>query len=72
MKTKHLFYIYNFCNILEKTGYFNTKFISLQYKNTNQYESKLVEKYTGKSQSLKGCFWIFLINNIILYNVINI
>jgi hypothetical protein len=34
MKTKHFFYI------LIKTRYFNTGFVSLQYKNTNQYWSK--------------------------------
>jgi len=26
-----------FFNVLTKTGYFNTEFVSLQYKNTNQY-----------------------------------
>jgi hypothetical protein len=31
MKTKHFFYV------LTKTRYFNTRFASLQYKNTNQY-----------------------------------
>ena len=30
-------YIYIYCNISEKTEYFNTKFIFLQYKYTNQY-----------------------------------
>jgi hypothetical protein len=30
MKTKHFF-------LLTKTGYFNTGFVSLRYKNTNQY-----------------------------------
>jgi hypothetical protein len=26
-----------FFNVLKKTGYFNIEFVSLQYKNTNQY-----------------------------------
>jgi hypothetical protein len=41
MKKKYLFiyiYIYIYiCKILKKTGYFNTGFVSLQYKNTKQY-----------------------------------
>ena len=46
-----------------KTWYFNTGFVSLRYKNTNQYFTKLIEKYTGKSQKilrkfLKLFFWI--------------
>jgi len=32
--------IYFFFNVLTKTGYFNTRFVSLQYNNTNQYWSK--------------------------------
>jgi len=35
MKTKHFF-----CYVLTKTRYFNTGFVFLQYKNTNQYWSK--------------------------------
>ena len=31
------FHIYIYCNILEKIRYFNTRFVFLQYKNTNQY-----------------------------------
>jgi hypothetical protein len=30
-------FLFFFCNISEKTKYFNTKFVSLQYKNMNQY-----------------------------------
>jgi len=33
-----------------KTRYFNTGFVSLQYKNTNQYRSKCSKKHTRKSQ----------------------
>jgi len=33
-----------------KTGYFNTGFVSLQYKNTNWYWSKCSKKYMRKSQ----------------------
>ena len=29
-----------FCNVLMKIGYFNTEFVSLRYKNTNQYYTK--------------------------------
>jgi hypothetical protein len=39
-------------NVLMKTWYFNTRFVSLRYKNTNQYFTKLIEKYTGKSQNV--------------------
>ena len=44
-KTKHYFYFYfyfYFFNVLTKTEYFNTGFVSLQYKNTNQYCTKLI------------------------------
>jgi len=34
---KQNFYIFFFCNISEKTGYFNTGFAFLQCKNANQY-----------------------------------
>jgi hypothetical protein len=39
METRHLFCCFSifFCNISEKTEYFNIKFVSLQCKNTNQY-----------------------------------
>jgi len=40
-KTKHYFYFY-FFNVLTKIEYFNTGFVSLQYKNTNQYCGKLI------------------------------
>ena len=36
-----------------KTGYFNTEFVSLQYKNTNRYWSKYSNKITEKSHSLE-------------------
>ena len=42
-----------------KIGYFNTGFVSLQYKNTNQYCAKLIEKYTEKSQKKFEEFFIF-------------
>ena len=44
---------------LTKTRYFNIGFISLQYKNTNQYWSKYNKKYTGKSQIFWKQFFIF-------------
>ena len=31
------FFIFLFFNVLMKTEYFNTGFVSLQYKNTNRY-----------------------------------
>jgi hypothetical protein len=39
-----------FPNVLIKTGYFNTEFLSLRFINTIQYGAKLLDKYTGKSQ----------------------
>jgi hypothetical protein len=42
-----------------KTWYFNTGFISLRYKNTNQYFAKLIEKYTGKPQKFLRRFLNF-------------
>jgi hypothetical protein len=35
MKTKHFVCVRNFYNVSMKTGYFNTNFVFLQYKNTN-------------------------------------
>jgi hypothetical protein len=34
---------------LTNTGYFNTKFVSLQYKNKINTKQSSVEKYAGKS-----------------------
>ena len=31
------FFILKFFDVLTETGYFNTGFVSLRYKNTNQY-----------------------------------
>ena len=33
-------FIIFFCNVLTKTMYFNIGFVSLRYKNTNQYYTK--------------------------------
>jgi hypothetical protein len=54
MKTKYFFY---FFNVLTKTRYFNTGFISLQYKNTNRYWSKCNKKFCGKSYFFKKNFF---------------
>jgi hypothetical protein len=35
---------------LEKIRHFNTRILALQYKNTNRYQAKLIEKYTRKTQ----------------------
>jgi hypothetical protein len=45
---KTIFFFKKKFNISEKTEYFNTGFVFLQYKNTNHYDTKLIEKYTGK------------------------
>ena len=36
-ENKTLFLFYNLCKVLTKTRYFNTRFISLWYKNTNRH-----------------------------------
>jgi len=36
LKAKHFLFL-KFFDVLTKTGYFNTGFVSLRYKNTNQY-----------------------------------
>ena len=46
MQENKIFFLIFFFNISEKTGYFNTRFLSLRYKNKNQYYAKLIEKYT--------------------------
>ena len=51
---------------LKKTGYFNIGFVSLQYKNTNQYWPKYSNKITEKSQILWNNFWKFFIFYIFL------
>jgi len=57
METKAHFFKKKNCNISKKIGYCNTKFVSLQYKNTNDIYKK---KYTEKSQVfLKDFFWNF-------------
>jgi len=45
LKTKNIIY---FFQCFDKTGYFNTGFVSLQYKNTNQYQEKFSRKIWGK------------------------
>jgi hypothetical protein len=58
METKHfIFYFFIFIKIM----YFNTEFVSLQYKNTNQY-FKMKKNIYGKSHIfkknfLKKLFW---------------
>jgi hypothetical protein len=42
MHENKTFYFFYF--VLMKTRYFNTGFVSLQYKNTNQYCAKLIQK----------------------------
>jgi hypothetical protein len=50
-----------FFYVLPKTRYFNTGFVFLQYKNTNQYWSKCSRKIRGEiTNFLKIFFWIFL------------
>jgi len=56
MKTKYFF------NILTKTRYFNTGFVSLQYKNTNQYWSKCSKIFLENHRFFwNNCFWNFKI-----------
>jgi len=50
-----------FFYVLMKIRYLNTRFVSLQYKNTNQYWSKYSKKIRGKIPNfLKNIFWFFL------------
>jgi hypothetical protein len=52
-KTKYFF----FCYVLTKTRYFNTGFVSLQYKNTNQYWSKCSEIFAENHSFFLNNFW---------------
>jgi len=57
-----IFYLF-FYFVLTKTRYFNTGFVSLQYKNTNQYCAKLIKKIYGKiTNFFEKIFEIFLFN----------
>ena len=56
---QNIFFI--FFNVLTKTGYFNTEFISLQYKNTNRYWSKCNKKIYRKSHFFLNFFLMNLI-----------
>jgi len=47
------FFIFYFFYVLTKTGYFNTGFVSLQYKNTNQYWSKCSKIFAENHKFLK-------------------
>jgi hypothetical protein len=51
-----------FCNVSMKTGYFNIRLVSLQYKNTNQYYAKLIKKIYRKIIKFfkRIFFWKFL------------
>jgi len=46
-----------FFNVLMKTRYFNTRFVSLQYKNTNQYCSKCSQKFSENHTFFEEFFW---------------
>jgi len=62
MKTKHFIFIFLYIFFM-KTRYFNTGFVSLQYKNTNQYWSKcskIYEKITKKNLKIFFEFIIIL------------
>ena len=50
---KNIFFFEN----LTKTDYFNTGFVSLQYKNTNRYWSKYNNKITENHIFFKIIFW---------------
>jgi hypothetical protein len=56
MHENKIFLIYFIFYVLTKTGYFNTGFVSLQYKNTNRYWSKYSNKITENHIFLKGFF----------------
>jgi len=45
-----------FCYVLTKTRYFNTRFIFLQYKNTNQYWSKCSKIFAENHRFFKIIF----------------
>ena len=59
MKTKT--FVLLFFNVLTKTMYFNTGFVSLQYKNTNQYWSKCSKKFMENHRFFWNNFWIFFL-----------
>ena len=56
-KQNILFYYY--LNVLTKTGYFNTGFVSLQYKNKNQYWSKWSKKFAENHRFFEKNFFEF-------------
>jgi len=68
MKTKHFFLFYIF-DVSIKTGYFNTGFVSLRYKNTNQYQTILIKICRKINKFFKGFFRIFFI--LFFYKYIN-
>jgi hypothetical protein len=53
MKTKTFF----FSKFGRKPGIFNTGFVSLRYKNTNQYYTKFRNKIHGKNTNFFENFW---------------
>ena len=62
MHENKTFLIYFIFYVLTKTGYFNTGFVSLQYKNTNRYWPKYSNKITENRIFWNDLFWeLFLI-----------
>jgi hypothetical protein len=51
--------LYIYIYVSTKIRYFNTGFVFLRYKNTNQYWAKWIEKHKRKTQIFKK--YIFLI-----------
>jgi hypothetical protein len=62
MKARHIFCVIFYIYISKKAWYFNTEFVFLWYKNTNQYYKKLIENTQENHKVFwKKIFWNFLI-----------
>jgi len=63
MHENKTFYFYIFIFVFMKTRYFNTGFVSLQYKNTNQYWSKYSKIY----EKITNFFWTYFLNLLLFF-----
>jgi hypothetical protein len=58
-ENKTFLFLFFWCLDNKKTGYFNTEFVSLQYKNTNRYWSKCNNKFAENHMFFWNNFFEF-------------
>jgi len=61
-RKQNIFVLFFFFDVLTKIWYFNTKFVSLQYKNTNRLSHPRVEARRRGEPSIDFGVFCFIVN----------